>query len=116
LKNEIANKDEDYEKVCSDLKRSLYRSENNVQQFQYKLSKKDEDITALSKKNTEMCQLNGKLQDQLVNLKKRLDGLEKESKTMTEENMKMKRNYERIINDVKYFLLTSSKSSWKKSS
>jgi chromosome segregation ATPase len=111
LKNEIANKDEDYEKVCSDMKRSLYRSENNVQQLQYKLSKKDEDVSNLSKKNTEMCQLNGKLQDQLVSFKKRLDGLEKESKTITDENTKMKRNYERIINDVRYIVIISSKSS-----
>lgn len=100
MKNELANKDEDYEKVCSDLKRSLYRSENNVQQLQYKLSKKDEDISTISRKNTEMCQVNGKLQDQLVSLKKRLDGLEKEGKSMTEENFKMKKNYEKIINDV----------------
>ena len=100
LRNEVANKDEDFEKVCSEMKRNLYKSENGLQQYEYKLSKKEEDLNMFSRKNTELCQLNSKLQDQVNNLKRKLDFVEKDAGKRAEENNKMKRTYERIITDV----------------
>lgn len=100
MKNEIVNKDEDYDNVCSELKRNLYKCENGIQQLEFKLVKREEDLSLLSKKNTELCQLNSKLQDTVSNLKRKIDFTDKESKVKIEEQFKMKRSYEKNINDV----------------
>lgn len=110
----MANKDEDYEKVCSELKRNLYKNENGLQQLEYKLAKKEEDLNIISKKNTELCQLNSKLQDNLNNFKRKIDICEKENKAKGEEQIKMKKNYEKIITDV-YIILISFNPSLRKS-
>ena len=71
MRNEIRGKEEDYEKAFSELKRNSHKNENNSQQMEYKLSKKDEDLNLISKKNTELCQINSKLQENIAYLKKK---------------------------------------------
>ena len=101
MKNEFHYKDEDYEKAFTEMKRNLYKNENNSQQLENKLFKKDDDINIISKKNTELCQLNSKLQDKIANLTKKLGICEKENKIKFEDNLKLKKNYERLMSEVR---------------
>ena len=103
MQNEILNKDKHYEKAFSELKRNLYKSENNFQKLEYKLSKKEDDLNTISKKNTELCLINSKLQDNFTDIKRKLDVHEKEYKLKVEDSIKLKKNYERLINNVKIY-------------
>lgn len=100
LKKELYNKDEDFDKIYSDLQKSSFRNENNVQQLEYKISKKEEEINSVSKKNADLCHVNNRLQETLADFKSKLVATEKENYSKSGEGLKLKRHYEKIINDL----------------
>ena len=96
---EIA-KEENFEKYCSELKMNLYKAENNIQQFEFSISKKDQEIEKISKELHEQVNMNNRLRETIENLKRKLEVMEKENKSLFERFNSSKIKYERNISDV----------------